>query len=154
MTTLHEMVRLEGARALPRLPFNGRARSPCHRLIRRDPAATALGRTASSMRRTAQGARTGGRFLHDGRGRRHRAIWAGDATKSVTFESSSMEANLTKFIDDVVPPDKGNGDCHSKPIAQMCRALYDRTSRAVTGARWHAGHRTLRRSNPDAFTSE
>ena len=59
-----------------------------------------------------------------------------------------------KFIDDVVPSDKGNGEFHSKAIAQQGRAFYDRTSRAVTGARLHAGHRTLRRSLPDAFTSQ
>ena len=38
-----------------------------------------------------------------------------------------------KFIDDVVPSDKGNGEFVSRALAQQCRAFYDRTSRAVTG---------------------
>lgn len=63
----------------------------------------------------------------------NRSIWAGDATKSVTFEATSMDANLTKFIDDVVPSDKGGEGFHSKALAQQVRASYDRTSRAVTG---------------------
>jgi hypothetical protein len=63
-----------------------------------------------------------------------RAIWAGDASKPVTFESVSLEANLTKFIDDVVPSDKsGSGEYSSRVLAQQVRAFYDRTSRAVTG---------------------
>jgi hypothetical protein len=46
----------------------------------------------------------------------------------------SLEANLTKFIDDVVPSDKGaNGEYSSRALAQQVRAFYDRTSRAVTG---------------------
>ena len=62
----------------------------------------------------------------------NRAIWAGDATKSVTFEAGSMEHNLTKFIDDVVPNETNHG-YHSKALQQQVRAWYDRTTRAVTG---------------------
>ena len=61
----------------------------------------------------------------------HRAIWAGDATKSVTFEASAMEANLTKFIDDVVPSLSNDNTATSKALAQTVRAFYDRTARAV-----------------------
>lgn len=63
----------------------------------------------------------------------HRAIWAGDATKSVTFESSYIESGLMKFIDDIVPPEAKNDGYHSSALAQQIRAFFDRTSRAVTG---------------------
>lgn len=63
----------------------------------------------------------------------HRPITAGDTTKSFTFEAASMEANLTKFIDDVVPAKDPNGENSSKWISQAGRAFYDRTARAVTG---------------------
>ena len=62
-----------------------------------------------------------------------RGMWAGDATKSVMFEASSCEANMMKFIDDVVPSDKNGDGYYSRALAQQVRAFYDRTSRAVTG---------------------
>ena len=70
---------------------------------------------------------------HSSIGFYNRAIWAGDATKAVTFESSNMECNMMKFIDDVVPSDKGNGEFQSKALAQLVRSFYDHTARAVSG---------------------
>lgn len=60
----------------------------------------------------------------------HRSPWAGDCTKSAMFERLSQQTDLSVAVDDVVvnpnAPD-------SKVYSQMGRALFDRTSRAVTG---------------------
>ena len=57
----------------------------------------------------------------------HRAPWAGDATKSAMFERFSQQSDISVVVDDVVVSD------NSRMYAQLGRALYDRTTRAVTG---------------------
>jgi hypothetical protein len=69
-------------------------------------------------------------LIHSTLGFFHRALWGGDATKSVTFEALSMESCLMKFIDDWVP---STDNCDSKAMSQQVRAFYDRVARAVTG---------------------
>lgn len=59
-----------------------------------------------------------------------RSMWAGDCTKSAMFERLHQQTDLTVAVDDVVL-DPNRTD--SKVFAQMGRALFDRTSRAVTG---------------------
>lgn len=54
---------------------------------------------------------------------------AGDATKSALFERISQQSCLSVCIDDVVIKADQN---ESKMMAQFGRAIYDRTSRAVT----------------------
>jgi len=60
----------------------------------------------------------------------HRAIWAGDASKPQMFELLDKQSCLTVFVDDIVINET---DPRSRTFAQLGRALYDRTSRAVIG---------------------
>ena len=68
-------------------------------------------------------------LAHSMLGLYNRSLWAGDATKSVTFEATSMDSCLMKFIDDYVPSDRSE----SKIMQQLIRSIYDCTQRAVTG---------------------
>ena len=54
-------------------------------------------------------------------------LWSGDCSKASLYERFSMQSDLTVSMDDLVL-DKG-GD--SKPLAQVGRGLYDRTTRVV-----------------------
>jgi len=63
----------------------------------------------------------------------NRPIWAGDATKSVTAEALSMECNIMKFVDDVVPAGGFDNEHYSRHMSQETRRVYDRSERNVTG---------------------
>ncbi len=59
----------------------------------------------------------------------HRALWAGDVTKPALFERFAQQSCLSVVVDDVVV----NKGLESKTYAQLGRAIFDRTSRAVNG---------------------
>lgn len=61
----------------------------------------------------------------------HHDIFSGDASKSVTFASAGLMSNMTMMVDDVVPAEGADGDKHSRYLAQLVRAFYDRTTRVV-----------------------
>ena len=69
-------------------------------------------------------------FAHSMLGFFSRAPWAGDVTKPALFERFSQQSCLSVVVDDVVISSVNH---ESKTYAQLGRALYDRTSRAVSG---------------------
>ena len=56
-----------------------------------------------------------------------RALWAGDTTKPALFERFSQQRDISVIVDDVVVHD------NSRTYAQLGRAIYDKSTRAVSG---------------------
>lgn len=70
---------------------------------------------------------------YDLQGYTQRGIYSGDTSQPLLQEACFIDANLTKFIDDVVPVEKAPGEMSSRKTAQQVRCIYDRASRAVSG---------------------
>ena len=69
-------------------------------------------------------------LAHSMLGMFHRGLWAGSATHPALMERLSDQSGLTLFVDDVVI---NASHPESKAYSQLGRALFDRTSRAVSG---------------------